>query len=290
MFFNVIIPTSGRLELLNRALHSLNNQIFKSFIVTLVDDRPADDLIELNEGFPNLNIVVIKNKGNRGVSCARNAGIEKSSSQWIVFLDDDDELMTNYLSVLYNEIILAPQVGVFWCGVLIKYAGKNNGKRQKECCYYEDDQLVFVGASYGLAVNRNCFEKYGKFNESYIVGEDTELFLRFSNKNVVSRPIKSIGVVKHETHNNRLSAGFQSYSANKIYEKLFTLYAGYFENNRKNYCYMLLWSAYVHIKNKNYKSACLGFKKMLSIKKMIWTVVCIYKLIGHELNSKFCKR
>jgi glycosyltransferase involved in cell wall biosynthesis len=74
----VVIPTiAGREELLTRALRSVNAQQVKpgAIIVHQDDER-------------------------RGAYWARNQGLEKVDTDWVAWLDDDDELLPNHIKVL----------------------------------------------------------------------------------------------------------------------------------------------------------------------------------------------
>ena len=88
MNISVIIPTFNRYEVLKRALTSVYAQTDPPFEVIVIDDGSTDTTQEILQYFPNIKYFY---QNNAGVSSARNLGIKKATSNWIAFLDSDDE-------------------------------------------------------------------------------------------------------------------------------------------------------------------------------------------------------
>ena len=85
---SVIIPTYNRHVLLERAVMSVLKQTRPADEIIIIDDGSTDGTPELiPKKFPQ---ILYYRQENKGVSAARNAGIEKSSGDWIAFLDSDD--------------------------------------------------------------------------------------------------------------------------------------------------------------------------------------------------------
>ena len=100
---SVIIPTYNRSKLLNRSIRSVLNQTFQPNEIIVVDNGSTDDTREMvSKNFRNIRYIYHDKKG---VSSARNAGIRISKSNWISFLDSDDEWKKDKL-FLQKEYIL----------------------------------------------------------------------------------------------------------------------------------------------------------------------------------------
>lgn len=89
-----------------KSLKSILDQEFDSFEVIVVDDCSNDqsmDIIrELTNEHPRGNIVhIVKHKKNAGLAEARNTAINNASGKYIYFVDSDDYLAPNALTVLY---------------------------------------------------------------------------------------------------------------------------------------------------------------------------------------------
>ncbi|HDX6328340.1 TPA: glycosyltransferase family 2 protein, partial [Campylobacter fetus] len=101
---SVIIPCFNARDYINECLESLLNQSLKEIEIIAINDGSSDDTIKILNEFANTdNRFIIIDQKNNGASAARNAGIEASSGEFIMFLDSDDFLSSNgILNKLYN--------------------------------------------------------------------------------------------------------------------------------------------------------------------------------------------
>lgn len=85
---SVLIPTYNRPQLLKRALHSLQAQLYPDWEALVVDDGDGSSIQAVGElGDPR--VWATKNRG-RGQVYARNTALEAASGEIIALLDDDD--------------------------------------------------------------------------------------------------------------------------------------------------------------------------------------------------------
>lgn len=86
---SVIIPTFNRQEMLERTLIGFSLQDYTDFEVVVVDDGGTDNSRQVVEKYTqklNMNYYYQNNKGR---AAARNAGLEISQGDYIIFNDDD---------------------------------------------------------------------------------------------------------------------------------------------------------------------------------------------------------
>jgi|TARA_B110000208_G_scaffold84118_1_gene106712 glycosyltransferase involved in cell wall biosynthesis len=94
----IIIPVFNAERYLYRCLESILSQSYKCFEVLIIDDGSTDSSKEIYQKFVNFdNRFKSFHQTNQGPSSARNLGIEKSNSEYIVFVDSDDFVDINYL-------------------------------------------------------------------------------------------------------------------------------------------------------------------------------------------------
>lgn len=102
----VLIPTKNRRNLLERALYSVHNQSVQPDEVIVINDGSTDDtgdfLHTYSKQYPYVKVITMKESG--GVNAARNKGIQSLMSQWVVFLDDDDELLSDAVALVKEKI------------------------------------------------------------------------------------------------------------------------------------------------------------------------------------------
>lgn len=94
--FSVVISTYNRAHLVSRAIKSVLSQEYSNLEIIVVDDASSDNTAEvIHENFPKIRY--IRQESNQGPGPARDRGIREASNQWVVILDDDDELLPKAL-------------------------------------------------------------------------------------------------------------------------------------------------------------------------------------------------
>lgn len=109
MKVSIIIPVYNVSNYVERCLQSVMAQTYTDIECIIVDDCTPDDSIEkceklIAEYNGPICFKILHHEKNRGLSAARNTGIDAASSDYIFFLDSDDWLYPNCIDLLYNAI------------------------------------------------------------------------------------------------------------------------------------------------------------------------------------------
>lgn len=104
--FSVIVPVYNAEKYIKQCVCSLVNQQYINYEIILVNDCSTDASLELCNSFARqyTNIVVINQPQNKGVSAARNKGIEVAKGDYILFVDSDDFVSEDYFETLETLI------------------------------------------------------------------------------------------------------------------------------------------------------------------------------------------
>ncbi|MFZ3217913.1 MAG: glycosyltransferase [Candidatus Acidiferrales bacterium] len=86
-----VIPTRNRPDLLQRAIASVRAQTYDPIEIVVVIDGPDDATRAVLGGVADERLRIIALEKSVGGSDARNIGVQNARSEWIAFLDDDDE-------------------------------------------------------------------------------------------------------------------------------------------------------------------------------------------------------
>lgn len=97
-----IVPVYNKEKCLETCVDSLLNQTYPHCEIILVNDGSTDRSKEICNRYASDNVKVI-NQANAGVSCARNAGIEIATGEYIIFVDSDDWMEPNAVSTLMEQ-------------------------------------------------------------------------------------------------------------------------------------------------------------------------------------------
>ena len=105
---SVVIPFYNSERYVARAISSVLSQGRKADEVIVVDDGSTDGTASEVAKFGDTVKYIYQE--NRGASAARNTGILAAESEWIAFLDADDEWLPDYLEKQSNILISNPQL------------------------------------------------------------------------------------------------------------------------------------------------------------------------------------
>lgn len=113
---SIVIPVFNREELLPFILESVLSQTYSNWECIVVDDFSTDNSAQVIHQFEKRDSRIrrITNFRNKGAQGARNSGVLKSESDWIVFFDSDDLMSLDFIRRLVDEA-LATGVDVCTC-------------------------------------------------------------------------------------------------------------------------------------------------------------------------------
>jgi glycosyltransferase involved in cell wall biosynthesis len=190
---SVIIPLFNKGPYITRALNSILTQTFQDFEVIVVDDGSTDEGAEVVRRFHDLRIRLIQ-QDNRGVSEARNRGIENSRAELIAFLDADDEWLPKHLETLWKLRAKYPDAGAYTTAYLF---GEEKGKTRFPHfstipptpwegvlpSYFRASALGDPPvSSSSVAIPKEIINEMGGFQVRAWYGEDEDLWARIALK------------------------------------------------------------------------------------------------------------
>ncbi len=100
---SIITPTYNRAYILNNAIDSVVSQTYPHWEYLIVDDGSTDNTSQLITKYKDHRIRYLK-QTNAGHSSARNTGLNHATGEWIAYLDSDNELSPDYMSVVVSRL------------------------------------------------------------------------------------------------------------------------------------------------------------------------------------------
>ena len=117
MLISVVIPVYNTSSYLSRCIDSIFEQDLKDVELIFIDDCSTDDSFHvLNQclrGRECDNLTIIRNPHNLGSGETRNKGIELSKGEYVIFIDSDDYVTSDYFEILRNATKNRPDIVVF---------------------------------------------------------------------------------------------------------------------------------------------------------------------------------
>jgi len=122
---SIIMPAYNAEKTIERAINSVLCQSYHNFELIVVNDGSADQTQTKIEKIQDKRIIIY-NQDNKGLSAARNTGMERARGDIVGFIDSDDWYDKNYLSQMVRCMVLN-NAEVVVCGI----AGINSEKITK---------------------------------------------------------------------------------------------------------------------------------------------------------------
>lgn len=116
---SVIIPCYNQGKYLKESVTSVLNQEYDNFEIIVVDDGSNDpNTVEIlnNFNFPKSRLI---RKENSGLPMARNLGIDSSKGEYIIPLDCDDKLHTNYIDKCLSFLKSSPETDIVYTNIKV---------------------------------------------------------------------------------------------------------------------------------------------------------------------------
>ncbi len=206
---SVIIPTFNRAYCLAESIQSVLDQSYQDFELIVVDDGSTDNTTEVVNQFSNIQLIQLEE--NRGVSYARNRGLEQAKGEWIAFLDSDDLWQKEKLDTQLKWVKCHPRHhAVYTDEIWIRNGARVNAMNKHR--KYSGDifryclPLCIVSPS-SVLLYADLLREVGGFDESMPVCEDYDLWLRLS-KRTSFYFIEEKLIIKQGGHEDQLSRKF----------------------------------------------------------------------------------
>lgn len=133
---STIIPAYNAERTIAQAIDSALSQDYKSHQVVVVNDGSTDSTAAILEKYGNQIQVVTQSNG--GLSAARNAGVRRSTSEYLAFLDADDIWLPGKLKTMVLALVRNPQASLAFSDYILV---DENGAKCGESAYSDLPRL-----------------------------------------------------------------------------------------------------------------------------------------------------
>lgn len=180
---SVIVPVYNCEAYIERCVKSLLNQRYSLYEIILINDGSVDNSPEICQRLEEENETVhLISQENKGVSCARNAGIDYATGEYLIFCDGDDYVRPDYTETLVKGI---EDADIAACGYV------REGKDSKEFLisnpvdihefYYHVLCTPYITGACWNKIFRRSLIGDDRFQEGLSIGEDMLFVIRYLN-------------------------------------------------------------------------------------------------------------
>lgn len=204
---SIIVPVYGAEKYLKRCIDSILGQTYKNWELLLIDDGSLDSsgIICDNYSIKDERIKVY-HKENGGVSSARNAGLDYSTGQWIMFVDADDWLNKETLQTCLNNAVDTEFVR-FGINIIDRKSCLIANNFIKASWSYDEYFAKVIGRKTIVSVwgglYKRCLFNNLRFNTAYAIGEDWlvlySLLKKISEIKLIERPMYNYNIMNSKS-------------------------------------------------------------------------------------------
>lgn len=188
---DIIMPARNAQATIMQAIHSVQSQSVEKWRLLIIIDGSTDSTVELSAqaaaGDPRISVI---EQSHRGVSAARNRGIDASSAELIGFIDADDLWLPDKL-----DLQLSCLEEHTTSGAVITSLDRFFEDPAQSCAHTrlkaepvtlkELQVYNVVGNGSNMLVRRSVVDAVGQFNESLAHAEDWEFSVRICARTTI---------------------------------------------------------------------------------------------------------
>lgn len=186
---SIILPVFNADKTIAKCIESILFQTFSVFELLIINDGSTDSTLNICERFAvEDSRIKLINQKNKGVSSARNKGIDLSTGKYICFIDSDDWVESEYLAAFFQgeeidtkEIVFQDCIEVSNNQSTIKYDFENKRYTQSDFrhCIYEQKLLNYGYPFCKLYIKEIINTNNIRFNEEIHFVEDRIFLLEY---------------------------------------------------------------------------------------------------------------
>lgn len=220
---SVVIPLYNKAAEIERTLRSVLEQSLPPLEIIVVDDGSTDGSAAIVERVGGERVRWVRQQ-NRGVSAARNRGIELSRGEYVAFLDGDDRWHPDYLKCLADFMIRYPDCGAY--GVAF-YVDSGDGlvradtpQTEGEVDFFAESMQRYVLIPSAATIRREVLLDVGGFPNGMRMGEDQFLWTKVARRAKVAF-LPTPLVVYSRAASNRSAATYRPEQTIYSFEQLY---------------------------------------------------------------------
>jgi glycosyltransferase involved in cell wall biosynthesis len=181
---SVIIPNYNKSKYVKETILSVLNQDYKDWECIIIDDFSSDNSVSVISNLikNEKRFHLMKNSSNYGANFSRNIGLKKSKGDFVMFLDADDILSPNCLSIRLDKLLFENDLdfGVFPIGTFHNNIGDNefvwnnfSGVHLDRFLYHDLPWLIC-----SVIWKKEFLDNLGGFSEDFHRMQDVEFHSR----------------------------------------------------------------------------------------------------------------
>jgi len=223
--FSIIIPCYNQAHFLKECVNSVLAQDFGDWEIIIVNDGSTDNTLKVALDFAQkdqrINVI---DKENGGLSSARNAGIRQAKGKWLLFLDADDYVLSNYFKTVLKALEDLSSEHLLQYGY--QYVEEDSNRTIFRKSYSQSALFLIptifngnIGPCHSMVISPDLVSKIGYFDESLKSAEDWDFWIRAAKVGAKVKQIDQVLVAYRYSKDSMSRNAFRMYEALKTVAK-----------------------------------------------------------------------
>lgn len=181
-FVSIIMPAYNREGYIERAINSVISQRHIHWELLVIDDGSDDKTVEVVKRFQDDPRIRLHTEKHRGVSAARNTGLNRAKGVYVFYLDSDNVWYPGFLDVMITALLYTKKRLGYSAISILNSDKKIFGYRGEPFDWNHCFDSNYIDLN-SFCHDRNFFLEYGGFDEKLRRMVDWDLILRYTKYN-----------------------------------------------------------------------------------------------------------
>jgi glycosyltransferase involved in cell wall biosynthesis len=204
----VVIPCYNQARYLGEAIESVLDQSYSNIETVVVDDGSSEDCKSVAQKYEGVRYV---RQERRGLSGARNRGMEESEGEYVVFLDADDRLMREGVEEGVRSLEAHPECAFVYGHVRLISGDGSPLLSPEQVSVKAEHYLELLRHNYiwspgAVMYRRSVVEAAGGFDTSINPSADFDLNIRIAGRYPIFCHDKT--VLEYRRHSENMTRDF----------------------------------------------------------------------------------
>ena len=302
MFFSVVIPLYNKEQSVVKTLDCVLRQTYADYEVIIVNDGSTDESFRVVQEFINTRSLQstwhVIDKGNGGVSSARNRGIMEAHADYIAFLDADDYWDPTYLAEQYQMILDFPDAVMLSTGW-----GYICNDQKKEIQHHPQNYRGYISDYWSqkkgtniffvcvCVIRRSVFHEIQPYDENMKYGEDLDMAYRIILNYNVAFNSKILGYYRQDAENRAMNKVIPLDSHLISYMDKYAIYRKNNDSFRRYFDTLCVSTAYPYLFHESTQKQAREIMRKCSVRDLKWSVkLMVYFPFLYRILLRYYKK
>jgi glycosyltransferase involved in cell wall biosynthesis len=163
---SIVMAAYNRATTVGRAIESVLKQTYPNIELIIIDDGSHDETVTKIEPYLSPRVRLFKHEINKGVTAAKNSGLNQVKGEWFTILDSDDEIVPHAIQrMMQIPLEKDPTVTAVTCNCIDTTTRELSGKGLDKDQYIDVNAIMNTCKGEFWGITSSSLLQGDRFNE-----------------------------------------------------------------------------------------------------------------------------